>query len=596
MKNKNFFLAIVLIVMTIASCTKIESTFNNGVPTNPKGEYAILFGNRSVSTKATITSASQTGYDEFSLFSWNAINDTIMKPYTVQTNGANSYQYDEVSGQELQYFKKTADWYDFIGVIPTTHTMTLKDGAVKVDGLTSFVVDDKRAETAVNLTDSLYWSASLAADSPEEFLWAQKRVEKAEYANAVNLPFNHGNALIFLGFSSDRNDTKLLDYTPHVDAQPAQPAVPGTETYTKKTTKFIDELAAGNEVQVAIGFYGVNSPKLTENNPNPLYVGANNTTNGWLSKDWLLSIKDAVNSQFVYYRLNSVVNSTSKTETTEDWESAASNKNIFMMKLADGVDKAAFAAGNDAFWNALVAHDEGTTEPWVGGSPAMSFKQMFAQAYADGWRVVRINVSDANANQVLVFLSSNIEATTQICEITGGSPAVPAVPESGFKGIRVFSADETPDYCTHIAHTTVADATVSSTGCILSNRATSNEVIQFSLPVATTIGTTAVWSPTTFYALPGDADFDFIVVKLSYTYNGVTVYDVRVPIELPVGGLQAGKYYKYELHITSTGNGTNDPDEANNESEEITIENNPVISVKIAETGYIQGDEKTITI
>lgn len=595
MKNKKIFLAIAAMLMTIASCVKVEDTFNNRIPTNSKGEYAILFGNPTLRTKATIVSTSETGYDTFSLFSWNALNDTIMNPYTVQANGANSFQYDEVSGQELKYFKKNSDWYDFIGVIPTTHTTVLKNGAVKVNALTSFIVDDKRAETAVNLTDSLYWSANLAADSPEEFLWAQKRVEKANYGDVVSLPFNHGNALIFLGFSSDRTDTELINYVPGTPEIPEVPGTPDQVTTTSKATKFIDELVAGNTVQVAMGFIGASSSKLTKGQPNPIYVGSDNTANGYLAKTWLLSIKDAVNAQFEYYRLASIT-SNDKTPTTEDWESAASNKNIYMMKLASGVNATDFANGNDVFWNALVAHDYGTAEPWVGGSPAESFKDMFTKAYNEGWRVIRINVSDANANQVLVFLASNQEITTKVSTVvpgTPGTPAVPAVP--GIDGIRVFSADETPDYCTHIPHTTAADATISSTGCELSNRTTSTDVIQFSLPATTTLGTAAVWSPSTFYALPGDANFDFIVVKLSYTYNGVTVYDVRVPIQLPAGGLQAGKYYKYELHITSTGNGTNDPNEATTEKDEVLIENNPVISIKLAETGYTQGDERIIT-
>ena len=91
-------------------------------------------------------------------------------------------------------------------------------------------------------------------------------------------------------------------------------------------------------------------------------------------------------------------------------------------------------------------------------------------------------------------------------------------------------------------------------------------------------------------------NFNFIVVKLSYIYKGITAYDVRVPIHLPDGGLQPGKYYKYELYITSTSNGTNDPDEASDEKDEILIEDNPVIQVKLIESGYTQGDERQFKI
>ena len=579
------FFAIITMLMVAVSCAKLDASYDSDYTlTNNNGEYAILFSNPSNFTKAVVNPTSSKGYDEFSIYSWNSNGDTIMNPFVVQADGADDYVYDGVNGQQLQYFKNNANSYSFIGVIPTTDTI-LQNGTVTV-GVESFTVDDKKVE-----------GNGVKADSPKEFLYAYADVAKANYSANVSLPFKHGNALLYLGFISDDANTEILDYTPTIPEVPASPGTPDTETYTKKTTKFIDELVVGNEVQVAIGFYGTNSPKLTENNPNPLYVGTNNTTNGWLSKDWLLSIKDAVNSQFVYYRLNQVNNSTSKTETTEDWESAASNKNIFMMKLADGVDKAAFAAGNDAFWNALVAHEA----DWVGGSPAMPFKQMFAQAYADGWRVIRINVSDANASQVLVFLSSNIEASTQVCTITPGTPATPGSPEvPGIDGIRVFSAQtDANDGYAKIAHTATADATISSTGPAFSNRVTNNNAITFSLlenkvPVGTTEAD-AAYSPTTFYAIPGDAGLTHFVVKVSYEYKGTKVYDVRVPITLPAAGLEAGKYYKYIINITSTGNGTNNPAEADPESENVDIVDNP-IKVIIDHTDYTDGHTQIIKI
>ena len=584
MKKLLFFLMAFAIMLT--SCVKeVENPFYQPsmVPINSNGEYAIVFGDYYARTKATVGSKSSYGYDSFALYAWNSNGDTVMNPYTVNYVSG-GFEYDGIGSQELQYFKNAANYYNFIGVIPTTYNMTRDGDTVKVDSVYSFIVDDNRKDGVANIT----------ADSPAEFLYAYANVDKTNYNKLVTLPFRHGNAIISIGLSSDRNDTKIIDYVPGTPGSPANPGTPDTETYTKKTTKFIDELVAGNEVQVAIGFYGANSPKLTENNPNPLYVGTNNTTNGWLSKDWLLSIKDAVNSQFVYYRLNEVNNSTSKTETTEDWESAASNKNIFMMKLADGVDKTAFAAGNDVFWNALVAHEA----DWVGGSPAMSFKQMFAQAYADGWRVVRINVSDANANQVLVFLSSNIEASTQVCTITPGTPATPAVPGTDtIKGIRVFTADygtgATP--YEHVAHTLVADASISPDGLAYSNRVTSDTVVTFTLPDSIRTNT-VTWSPTTFYSIPGDENLNYIVVKLSYIYNGVASYDVRVPIQLPAGGLVAGKYYEYELHIKSVGNGTNDPAEAEADKDDIEVKTNPVISVDVNVTDYETGASQKITI
>jgi hypothetical protein len=121
-------------------------------------------------------------------------------------------------------------------------------------------------------------------------------------------------------------------------------------------------------------------------------------------------------------------------------------------------------------------------------------------------------------------------------------------------------------------------------------------VVTYSLPATTTLNNTAIWSPTTFYSIPGDENLNYLVVKLSYTYNGITSYDVRVPIKLPEGGLVAGKYYEYELYITSEGNGTNDPAEARAEKDEIEIKENPVIQVTVNVNDYEFGDSQKITI
>ena len=143
-----------------------------------------------------------------------------------------------------------------------------------------------------------------------------------------------------------------------------------------------------------------------------------------------------------------------------------------------------------------------------------------------------------------------------------------------------------------------ADATV-STGLSFDNRVTSSDVIQFSLPASNVpVGTTeadAIYSPTTFYAIPGDTGLTHFVVKVSYEYKGEKVYDVRVPIELPNAGLEPGKYYKYIINLTSTGNGTDDPDEANDEDDDIDIVDNPIV-VTVNVTDYENGDTKIITI
>lgn len=290
-------------------------------------------------------------------------------------------------------------------------------------------------------------------------------------------------------------------------------------------------------------------------------------------------IAEKVNSQFVYYADAEATTVKNDIFTATD----VSIKNKVYIKLAAGINGQNLIDGNDAFWN--------------NASETLKTDARIKKCYDDGWRVVKI---DKSFGQWTLWFLSNLPQDISVTTITGGTPAVPATPASGYEGIRVFSAksDATDGYA-HVEHTMTADATV-STGLSFDNRVTSSDVIQFSLPTAANVpvGTTeaqAIYSPTTFYAIPGDTDLTHFVVKLSYTYKGTTVYDVRVPIALPTAGLEAGKYYKYIINITSTGNGTNDPDEANPDDEEISIVDNP-IKVIVDVTDYDKGHTEIINI
>ena len=242
MKKIRVISAIIIFLLMMIGCVKITDTQSGTVSLNKNGEYPILFSNQ---TKAQINSVSGTGYDEFKLFTWNSLGDTIMKPYTVAAYGVGDYRYEELPGQELKYFNKSSNWHDFIGVIPVDHEMKLKNGSVKIDGVKSFIVDDKRAEQTINLTDTLYWSSGLTEESPEEFLTVYKRVLKNEYGSTVELPFKHENAIIFLGFSSDRDDTHLINYTPEI---PWKAGMPGTKTTLTEKRKMFDLMAEGKSV------------------------------------------------------------------------------------------------------------------------------------------------------------------------------------------------------------------------------------------------------------------------------------------------------------------------------------------------------------
>lgn len=576
MKNKNFLFALATLSVALGACVRVEDTFNRGIPTNRKGEYAILFSG--AQTKAQVSSTAGTGYDQFSLFAWNSIKDTLMNPYLVEANGANSYQYDEVNGQELKYFKRVANWHDFIGIIPTTHNMKLSDGKVSVDGVVAFSVDDKRAEKAVNTPDTLFWSAGLAVDSPEEFLWAYKRVEKADYGNIVDLPFNHENALLFLGFSSDKSDTKIIDYVPGVPAIPATPEVRDTTDTWFNLKNGSNAVATATQTKAPgstsyVAAYALPDALVSE-------IKSYYSVDGSAAGDYQLKL-----AKSAWDPINNTTSTIKKLRVVKEIPAA--------YKMT--VDMHGEGIMMDFFDAIKYLRDNGyeVQSAVSGGKP---------QVFSNNYVILDAYVNGAAYTITALNWGDSYSVPQYTIDITPGEPEVPAVP--AIEGVRVFSADSLglnnlpadSLYCTHVAHTMRADALISADGCALNNRTVSNEVIQFSLPETTTLSGTALWSPSTFYALPGDENFNFIVVKLSYIYNGITTYDVRVPIHLPEGGLKAGKYYKYELYLTSTGNGTNDPVEAAKEKDEIIIEDNPVISVKLIDCGYAMGDARTITI
>lgn len=550
-KFLSFTLLALIMVILNQSCVKFEGSNNPSESTriNTAGEYAILFGNVPA-TKAEVTSLAGNGYDTFKLFTWNSNNEIVMNPYLVSATGVGEYAYDGTDGQELKYFSNVASSYDFIGIVPTTHTMTLNNNSVTVEGIESFVVDDNRV------------SGTLSADSPEEFLWSYKRVEKSQYGSTVELPFNHGNALIYLGFSSDRNDTEIIDYAPAVQETPEVPEV------VTITDTWFNLNRSSNTVGSATKLKGPGETAYTDD--------------AALPDNLVAEIKS-------YYSVN---NSAAGDYDLHMGNSVWPSGEIRQLRIVKEIP-AAYALN--------VEHANGETTTFFDG-----FKYLKDNGYdiqprnsggkPDVWDYVLIDAFVNGTAYTVVGLNgtSSVSNPQHTTETTPGTPAVPG--RDAISGVRLFSADATPTYCTHVAHTTVADAHVSSTGMTYDNRTTSNNVVTFSLPQTTTLNSTPKWSATTFYAVPGDEDFNYIVVKLSYIYNGATVYDVRVPIELPAGGLVAGKYYKYEIYITSTGNGVIDADEAVTGEDDIEISSNPVISVKLLDLGYTEGANQKITI
>ena len=560
MKTLKFILALLL----LAGCVQTIETEYPSV--NSKGEYLIQFGTKG--TRATVSSVSGTGYDEFNLYVWNSNNDTIMKPYRVEAFSPSDYVYSTLPNQELKYFSNAASYYDFTGVIPVNHKETVLGDTIKVDTVKAFTVDDARV------------SGTLIADSPEEFLWAYKRVNKVDYPNVVDLPFKHQNALIYIGFSSDRDDTELLDYVPGTPDIPAQPAV-------YDTTDIWMNLKRGSNCDGSPTRTSVNGGAYVDNYEIPAALVA--------------EIKS-------YYSIN---NGTPGNYDLHMGNTAWPSAEIRQLRIVKDIPAAyrmpVETTGGDVivFFDALkYLKDNGYNMTYriSGGKPDV-FNLPIIDLFVNGSAYTIVGFMYSVSNVYDASVAGNIPSLAYTIELTqAAQPAIPG--KQPIEGVRVFSADSVgvnnlPTdtlYCVHIPHTMIADAYIDSTGCKLDNRVVSDSVIQFSLPATTTLSPTPVWSATTFYGLPGDANFNFIVVKISYTYNGVTSYDVRVPIKLPAGGLQPGKYYKYEIKITSTYNGTNDPNEATNEKDEILIEGLHPIVVNLQITDYTQGANDQVII
>ena len=190
-------LFVILTSLVLVSCLRVDYYYHahiihkvwgwNGCSTHG----SIVFGSYGPATKAIEGEGPNgVGYGNFKVFGFKD-NTAIMDPYQVNWQD-NSWIYEGIGTQELQYYDRDSEQYDFIGVI-SDKTPIRVDKTVTVSGVESFLTNDEM-------------------NSPKEFLYGQKTVLPSEYNDPVVFTFNHANARMFLGFASDRNDTKILDY------------------------------------------------------------------------------------------------------------------------------------------------------------------------------------------------------------------------------------------------------------------------------------------------------------------------------------------------------------------------------------------------
>jgi len=528
MKLKTLLGSVIATFVLFTSCDKMMgptivitgqgggTPYSYVVPQNANGEYGIVFGGYTPATKATATSVLSNGYDNFELFAWNSLNDTIMKPYSVVAN-TNGYDYTTVSGQELQYYKAKADDYKFIGIIPANKdSLSIKDGVVTVQNVKSFTANDERV------------SGTLVADSPDEFLTATKTVAKAAYGQVATLDFVHQNALIYLKFTSDDADTKILDFFPGTSSE-----------YTVYSSAFV-QVSAGNDV--------------TSLNISQAEIDEINDNYGWeliSGGTWYMDVTNPNKP------LGGVMKKTSITTSVYDaivakWSSLATAK-------------------NDANLN---------FEPYYTGASYTPIRM----GVVDGGTQINNSIAgtagDGKKYLVIWSVRNSSIATGETKTISKGN-----IP--GALAYAVDAGDEGKNV--KVNRTLKADALVSLSGVSYTNNKVAKDSVVFTVPGV--VGTAVVASPTTFYMLPCDAGIDGYVIKFSYEYKGKKKYDARVLLN---GTFEAGKYYQYTIHITSSANGEDDPQDV--DPDDVNTEKNKVISVNANFSKYGKGVETDVTI
>ena len=543
------------------------------LPQNEQGEFGIFFGNytydgktKAASENGVLVGPSNCGYDRFNIYAWKDNEITTMNPYLVRYE-TNNWVYDGINSQEMQYFARGSQQYDFTGVI--------SNGTETVDGIN------------VNVTGvKAFLDNTLELDTPDEFLFSNVSVDKNNYSSIVPIVFNHVNSKMYIGFASDRDDTEILDYVPgtpeipatddieeitdtwfnlkrdsnsNVDGSPTKLKGPGETTYTDNAP-LPEALLA--EIK---SYYSVNGGEAGNYN-------LNQGTTAWPSNEirTLRIVKDIPNE----YKIT-VERTDGKTFTFFDG---------FKYLKDNGYDiQPKNTGGKPDVWHYILldAYVNGSSYTVVGFNWAVSK----ISAYINGaW-------------------DYNYPTVDYTIEVTPGTPAVPAT--QGIEGIRVFSVDIENDKFVVANHTSEASAVVNST-CTLTQTATET-LISFSKPTISPVAQFAnssdavssfencTFSPSVYYALPVENPAEGYVVKFSYTYNGVNYYDARVHIPANKCNFQQGKMYKYVIYITSETNGTTNPVDAETEKDEVDTNKNS-ITFSVGFVDYSTGNKEVIVL
>lgn len=516
------FLSACVALLCFASCARIwedrdiqiVNIYGGSEQAQCVSDGSIRFGNYVPATKAMAgLGPNGVGYGNFKIFGF-ADESVFMDPFNVEWQG-NEWIYEGIGSQELQYFNRDVTQYDFIGII-SDQAPTRTDKTISVENVEAFETTDPM-------------------NSPKEFLYTQKSVLPAEYGQYVTLNFNHGNARMFIGFASDRNDTKINDYTPYT------PGTPGVDAW--------DEV-------IDVVTYEMTATTVPAQGPAIADIGITDEDIDYVNSKYTAS------KGFSNYATNNVITGpldenmwtylvgkypTLSTATLNNWASNVGNANMRLIHI----DKT------------------GAYDTYVG---------------------VWVNVQNVNWSA---------GTTTQTTIHHDAIPAVPASGIEGIRVFSVDDSGTPITHKVHTvsatAHVTATDLTwdnVSSTSDVISFEKPAGIVAQAA-------NTNIAWadatpSPTVRYALP--VENTGYVVKFSYTYNGVNYYDARVLIPAVSANFEESKDYTYIIYITADTNGTTDPDQADRDKDEVDTTQKAIVFSEVSFSNYVSGGNYVYSI
>ena len=478
------------------------------IPTNDKGECGIFFGNYVPSTKASSVNGkfvgpNECGYDSFNVFAFKD-GEVVMNPYLVSWNGE-IWSYESTS-QELQYFDKNSNKYDFIGVIA--------DNAINNNG-------------TICVNAEAFMDNSNEMNTEKEVLYSITTVEKENYNAPVSIDFQHVNSKMYLGFASDRADTKIIDYA-------------ASSTIVNTITKIV----------APVNRYGI----VTSSNFSAARV--------FLTDEVIA----AFNAKCTLTELNG---------DAPDYTSADPWGNINSTKPK----KIVTGDLNSNRWSEISS---------LPGYAANLFNNL-VNVKADYARPVHIEVVGNEIMLFYVANVDHANAKTTYDEetVTTGLTGI-RVFSVNKENDKLVRANHTTEALVSIKD--ACDLSVEESSAeVLEFTIPSGNVAQFANKEAVVVNE-ATLSPSVYYALPvGNPEAGY-VVKFSYTYNGTNYYDARVNIPAVDSNFAQGCYYKYVIFIGPDGNGTTDPDIAIDNKDEVDT-TEQAISFSVVVSVYNKGKE-----